>query len=109
MQGYAYLKDGQQCYITEKIGDRYIVNKIYTQEDADGNTFEVMGDDDIVVDAVYESPPLEKYHENIEMIQELWEDYIEKIRTLKEEKDGLEKEIEELKKQERWILENIKI
>lgn len=77
-----YLPNGTACYLKEKIGNKYVINKIYEFEDEEYGIQETIDDQDIIVDKVYNSKPTEKI------------DY--EIKELQVKKESLNKEIEEL-------------
>lgn len=59
-----YLSNGQACYLKEKIGDKFIVNKIFEYEKffgEDSEMVEFIEDIDMVVDIILKTPPVLKF------------------------------------------------
>jgi len=66
--GEVYLPNGQTVWLKEKIGNRYIINKIYEYETEHG--WDASYGEDMLVDTVYFEKPIEKFDKEIaELIQ----------------------------------------
>ncbi len=96
-----YLRNGQACYLKEKIGEKFIVNKVFEHEQFYGDECEMVefiDEIDMVVDVIFKSPPVPKFSsevsELIKKINELKED----VRLLASEKSKLNNEVEKLTK-----------
>jgi hypothetical protein len=63
-----FLSNGQACYLKEKIGNKYVINKIFEYNDEYGYN-EVVDNNDILVDVVYTTQPIEKISNNIKELQ----------------------------------------
>ncbi len=70
-----YLENGQAAYLKEKIGSRFIVNKVYTYTESSGpdnggddREIEVEDPQDIVVDQVFEKPPTAKIAQEVKYL-----------------------------------------
>jgi hypothetical protein len=94
-----YLTNGQACYLKEKIGEKYIVNKVFEHEQFYGDYSEMVefiDENDIVVDVIFKAPPIPKFsHEITELIKkkdELQND----VRLLMSEKSKLSNEVAKL-------------
>lgn len=84
-----FLSNGQACYLKEKIGSKFIVNKIFEYEDGENGWQEISDDNDIVVDNVFNKPPIEKVDSE--------------IKELSKVKISLNNEISELQSKKRTI------
>ena len=89
MENIYYLKSGEACQLKEKIGDRFIVNKLFSYEDHEGDLCEVLSDTDTIVDEIYPSP--------------LVSVIAEEISQLKIDKKAVEKELRDKETQLRLI------
>ena len=58
-----YLKNGQECYLNEKIGNRFIISKIYIYDE-----YESIGDEEIV-NEIFINPPKEKINSEISELE----------------------------------------
>lgn len=94
-----YLKNGQACYLKEKIGDKYIVNKIFEYEQYygdDSETVEFIDEVDIVVDAIFQSPPVAKFSDEVIRLGKQKDKLKDDIKLLTSEKTKLSNEIAKL-------------
>lgn len=89
MENIYYLKSGEACQLKEKIGDRFIVNKLFSYKDHDGDLCEVLSDTDTIVAEIYPSP--------------LVSVIAEEISQLKIDKKAVEKELRDKETQLRLI------
>lgn len=88
-----YLKSGQACHLIEKIGEKFIVAKLYEQTSYDGEeTLEIDGES-IVVNEVFSTPP-------IEMIAT-------EIKDMEAQKEALQVELSELNLSRLYIKNDI--
>lgn len=92
-----YLLNGQACYFKEKIGDKFIVNKIY-QYEVDEGVLEIEDKNDIVVDTIFEKPPVEKIDAEIKNLQALQKQISNDVSLLNKKKRNLQSEIENIQK-----------
>lgn len=90
-----YLPNGQECYLKEQIGEKYVVNKILTFEAEEGY-FDVVDNTDIIVDKVYYTQPIAKISKEI---KELESRKKEKLNTIIE----LEKQVSQLTREKEHI------
>lgn len=96
-----YLANGQACYLKEKLGEKYIVNKIYEQEHyygEDSEMVEFVDETDIVVDAIFKTPPIPKFSEEVTQLIKTKKELQNSISSLTLEKSKLSREVEILTK-----------
>lgn len=93
-----YLSNGQACYLKEKIGNKFIVNKVFEYEDEDYGLQEVKDTNDIVVDAVFDKPPVEKIDAEIKELQIKKNQTISEISELESKKRTIENEVAKITK-----------
>lgn len=92
-----YLANGQACYLKEKIGEKFVVNKIFEFEGEFG-TEEIQDDNDIVVDKIYLQKPIEKIAAEIVELKEQKDSLLSCLLELNTQKRTLQKEIEQVTK-----------
>lgn len=93
-----YLKNGQQAYLKEQIGDRFIVNKISVYVDYYGDNereVEIEGDDEIV-NEVFDNPPKQKIDSEITELEAKKKSIEEEIKNLKNDKSKLSIEVAQI-------------
>ena len=90
----AYLSNGQSCYVQEQIGSKYIVRKIF-EVDGDYGIEEVEGDE-VVVDKVFDKPPVEKIDAEIKELQKIKSDTLSEISELENRKRTLKREVDQI-------------
>lgn len=88
----AYLPNGQACYVKEKVGDKFIVTKLFTYEDDTVGRIEVEDTNDIIVDNIYYKPPIENIATEIKKLQQTQKELNSEISKLRQEKRKLERE-----------------
>lgn len=96
-----YLKNGQQAYLKEQIGDRFIVNRInyYIDYDSLGNERECeIEQDDEIVNEVFDSPPTQKIDSEIKELESKKKIIEEEIKTLNNNKSKLNFEVSQILK-----------
>lgn len=94
-----YLANGQACYLKEKIGEKYIVNKIFEHEqfyDEDSEIVEFIDETDIVVDEIFKNPPIAKFSDKVAELVKEKDELQNAVRLLKSEKTKLSNEIAKL-------------
>lgn len=94
-----YLKNGQACYLKEKIGEKYIVNKVFEHEQyygEDSEMVEFIDDNDIVVDVIFKAPPVPKFSYEIAELIKKKDELQNDIRLLTSEKSKLSNEVAKL-------------
>lgn len=94
-----YLSNGQACYLKEKIGEKYIVNKIFEHEQffgEDSETMEFIDETDIVVDAIFRTPPIAKFSDEVIELIKKKDELQNDVQLLKSEKFKLSNEITKL-------------
>jgi hypothetical protein len=95
-----YLKTGQQAYLKEQIGDRFIVNRINVYIDYYGDQereVEIEGEDEIV-NEVFKNPPKEKIDAEIIELKAKKKAIEEEIKTLQNSKSKLNIEVSQITK-----------
>lgn len=66
-----YLKDGELVHLIKEFDNQYLVEKIYIYQDYDGE-YEDLSGVKIIVDKIYEKPPIEKkYNELSEILTKI--------------------------------------
>ncbi len=96
-----FLSNGQACYLKEKIGNKFIVNKIFEQEQFYGEEseiIEIVDQNDIVVDAIFIKPPIEKIDAEIKELQLKKKQTILEISELEIQKREIKHEVEQITK-----------
>lgn len=93
-----FLSNGQSCYLKEKIGNKYIVNKVFEYEDEENGWQEVQDANDIVVDAVFYKPPVEKIDAEIKELQLKKKQILSEISELENKKRTVKNEVEQITK-----------
>lgn len=94
-----YLTNGQACYLKEKIGEKFIVNKVFEHEQFygdDSEMVEFIDENDIVVDVIFKAPPIPKFSSEVaELIKEK-DELQQDVRLLKSERSKLSNEVAKL-------------
>lgn len=93
-----FLSNGQACYLKEKIGSKYIVNKVFEYEDEENGWQEVQDVNDIVVDAVFYKPPIEKIDAEIKELQLKKKQTLSEITELESKRQTVKNEVEQITK-----------
>lgn len=96
-----YLSNGQACYLKEKIGRKYVVNRIFEYEDEEHGWQEIQDTtNDILVDMVFKSKskPIEKIATEIKELLAKKQKELTSISELRKQKDQLKYEIEQITK-----------
>ncbi len=93
-----FLSNGQACYLKEKIGSKYIVNKVFEYEDEENGWQEVQDANDIVVDAIFKKPPVEKIDAEIKELQLKKKQTLSEISELESKKRTVKNEVEQITK-----------
>lgn len=96
-----YLTNGQACYLKEKIGEKFIVNKVFEHEQFygdDSEMVEFIDDNDIVVDVIFKAPPVPKFSSEITELIKKKDELQEDVRSLTSEKSKLSNEVTKLTK-----------
>lgn len=91
-----YLTNGQSCYLKEKIGERFIVNKVFEYNQIYGENSEIVefiDDNDIVVDVILKSPPIPKFSSEVSDLIKKKDELKKDIRLLISEKLKLNNEV----------------
>jgi len=94
-----YLATGQPCYLKEKIDQRYIINKIFVHGQFygdDSETVELIDENDFIVDAIFKTPPILKFSNEIADLIKQKGELQNDIKLLISEKLKLSNEIREL-------------
>ncbi len=94
----AFLSNGQACYLKEKIGAKYIVNKVFQYQDEENGWCEVQDQNDIVVDAIFVKPPVEKIDAEIKDLQLKKKQVAAEISELESKKRTIKNEVEQIAK-----------
>lgn len=100
MTEYHYLANGQLCFLKEKLGDKFVVNKIFQTWDGENYPETVIDPADTIVDQVFDKPPVEMFAEEIAQFRHERNELDKEIRGLIAQKRKFESEIENLKKTE---------
>jgi hypothetical protein len=90
-----YLINGQKCYVKEKIGNKYIVNKVYRDDDGEYSQ-EIIDETDSIVDAVFDNPPKEYIEEEIKLLLSKKNSEIRAIKNIQEQKTKIANELERI-------------
>lgn len=93
-----FLSNGQACYLKEKIGSKYIVNKVFEYEDEEYGWQAIRDANDIVVDAVFSKPPIEKIDAEIKELQLKKKQTLSEISELESKKQTVKNEVDQLTK-----------
>lgn len=103
-----FLESGQACYLKEKIGNKFIVNKVYEFESEHDGIVDFTSQDDVVVDRIFNHPPLEKIESSVKECLLKKGKITSDIEKLMSEKAKIEHELRQLKKskieQDKFIL-----
>lgn len=94
-----YLTNGQACYLKEKIGEKYIVNKIFEHEQFygdDSEMVEYVDENDIVVDVIFKAPPIPKFSNEVAELIKKKDELQNDVRLLTSEKSKLSNEVAKL-------------
>lgn len=92
-----YLQNGQEVYLKEKIGDKFIINKIYTRYDENlDEYFDIEDENSIVVDHLFDSPPKEKISSELVELEKRKDNIELEVSKLKNQKFELENDINQL-------------
>ena len=92
-----YLKNGQQAYLKEQIGERFIINRINYYIGDDEREVEITGDDEIV-NEVFENPPKAKIDSEITKLEEKKKSIEAEISKLNNDKSRLSIEVSQISK-----------
>lgn len=87
-----YLANGQQAYLKETIGNKFIVNKLYEVEGEYGME-EISDGVDVVVDVIYMKQPIEKVSNEIKELEAIKRETILSVEELENKKRSLQAEI----------------
>lgn len=93
-----YLKNGQQAYLKEQIGERFIINRINYVDYYDGDNereVEIEGDDEIV-NEIFENPPKAKIDSEITELEAKKKSIEEAISKLNNDKSKLSIEVAQI-------------
>ena len=93
-----FLSNGQACYLKEKIGSKYIVNKVFEYEDEENGWQEIQDTNDIVVDVVFNKPPIEKIDAEIKELLLKKKQTLSEISELESKKRTVKNEVEQITK-----------
>jgi hypothetical protein len=94
-----YLTNGQACYLKEKIGEKFIVNKVFEHEQYYGDNSEMVefiDENDIVVDIIFKSPPVPKFSNEVAELIKKKDELQNDILLLTSEKSKLSNEVAKL-------------
>lgn len=94
-----YLTNGQACYLKEKIGEKYIINKIFEHEQFYGDNSEMIefiDENDIVVDVIFKTPPISKISDEIAELIKKKNELQNDIQILTSKKSNLNNEVAKL-------------
>lgn len=96
-----YLENGQACYLKEKIGDKYIVNRIfeYPVYYGDEERTEMFEDScDVVVDKIFDGPPTQKIADEVKKLLTKKVEIEKENQKLRDENRNLKYENEQITK-----------
>lgn len=93
-----FLEDGQACYLKEKLGEKYLVNKVLSVYRDEDDMEEIVSKDAIVVDVIYRHPPTGKIDEEVTRLNGVKKEALREIERLCVTKDKLAYEIETMKR-----------
>lgn len=103
-----YLANGQMSYLKEQIGNKYIVNKIFTMNDDDCNPYDHNGDyywgteivdpNDTIVDKIFLKPPVAKLDKTIKDLQAQKKQIKQEIEQINADKNRILKEMDSIAK-----------
>lgn len=94
-----YLTNGQACYLKEKIGEKFIVNKVFEHEQYygdDSEMVEFIDENDIVVDVIFKAPPAPKFSNEVAELIKKKDELQNDVRLLTSEKLKLSNEVAKL-------------
>lgn len=94
-----YLSNGQACYLKEKIGDKFIVNKVFEHEQFygdDSEMVEFIDENDIVVDIILKTPPVPKFSSEVLELIKKKEELQNEVRLMQSERSKLSNEVAKL-------------
>ena len=94
-----YLTNGQACYLKEKIGEKFIVNKVFEHEHYYGDDSEIVefiDENDIVVDVIFKAPPVPKFSNEVAELIKKKGELQNDVRLLTSEKSKLSNEVAKL-------------
>lgn len=94
-----YLTNGQACYLKEKIGEKFIVNKVFEHEQyygEDSEMVEFIDENDIVVDVIFKTPPVPKFSSEVAELIKKKDELQNDVRLLTSEKSNLSNEVAKL-------------
>ncbi len=94
-----YLTNGQACYLKEKIGEKFIVNKVFEHEQFygdDSEMVEFIDENDIVVDVIFKAPPIPKFSNEVAELIKKKNELQNDIQFLTSEKSKLSNEVSKL-------------
>lgn len=94
-----YLTNGQICYLKEKIGEKFIVNRVLEHEPYYGENFEMkefIDENDIVVDVIFKTPPVPKFSNEVAELIKKKDELQNDIQSLMFEKSKLSDEVAKL-------------
>lgn len=94
-----YLTNGQACYLKEKIGEKFIVNKVFEHEQyygEDSEMVEFIDENDIVVDVIFKAPPVPKFSNEITELIKKKDELQNDVLLLTSEKSKLSNEVAKL-------------
>lgn len=96
-----YLKNGQQANLIEKIGERFVIQRIMTYEnyDYEGNSYpcEVESDEEVVSE-IFDNPPKQKIDSEILELESKKKTIAEEIKTLQNDRSKLTLEINSIQR-----------
>lgn len=94
-----YLENGQEVYLKETVGNKYIVTKIYSYYDEYlQEEIEIEDKNSIVVEKIFNNPPIEKISSEILQLENNLFNLKAELSKLKDEKYYLENSIKNLSK-----------
>lgn len=93
-----YLSNGQACYLKEKIGTRYIINKIFEYDDSEYGQTEITDPDEIIVDTVFFTQPIAKISNELKELKSERKVIYEELAKMRTEKTILKNELESITK-----------
>jgi hypothetical protein len=94
-----YLSNGQACYLKEKLGEKFIVNKVFEHEQffgEDSEMVEFIDENDIVVDVVFKTPPVPKFSSEVSELIKKKDELQQEVRLLNSERSKLSNEVAKL-------------
>jgi hypothetical protein len=97
MENLVFLKNGQACYLKEKIGGKFIVNKIFEYQDEE-DYHEVVDENDIVVDCVFTKQPIEKISSEVKELHKQKSTAVKELQFLRNSKSKAQYELDQITK-----------